>query len=143
MRSALFLCMAVPATIVDLKRMRIPDLFSLGGLACLALFDALLMPSRLPEDCLAAALSFCIFSVIRFVTKGMGFGDLKFAAMSAGFTGLPRWFLAMAVAAAAAMLFYLAAEPVFKKGRALMIPFAPFISAGALVALAAGLAAAE
>jgi prepilin signal peptidase PulO-like enzyme (type II secretory pathway) len=134
LRSTLFFLMAAPATFIDLKSMRIPDLFSLGGLACLLLLDALRQPSRLALDLLAAGLAFCLFSFIRSLTKGIGFGDLKFAALSACYAGLPRWFLAMALASAAAMLCYFAALFVFKKGRNFMIPFAPFITVGALVA---------
>lgn len=142
-RAMLFVCIAVPATLIDLKYMRIPDFFSLGGLACLLLFDLLRMPSSALRDGLAAVIAFCLLSAIRYATKGLGFGDVKYAATGAFFTGLPYWFLAMAVAAIAAMLFFSVAIVVLKKERALMIPFAPFLSVGALAAGAAKFFAAD
>jgi prepilin signal peptidase PulO-like enzyme (type II secretory pathway) len=134
--AALFLCCAIPITAIDLKSARIPDAYSLGGLACLSLHDALLSPSSLLGDCLAAALAFALFLGIRAFTKGLGFGDLKYAALIAFYTGFPYCFAAMATAATAAMLFFVAAVAFFGKRRTMMIPFAPFLTIGALVAAA-------
>jgi prepilin signal peptidase PulO-like enzyme (type II secretory pathway) len=134
LRSTLFLCSAVPATVIDIKLMRIPDFSSLGGLACLATLDLIRSPSALPLNALAAIVAFCSFYVIRLVTGGMGFGDLKFAAFIAFFTGLPYLFAAMAVAALSAMLFFFGAIYVFKRERNTKIPFAPFLT-GAAVAV--------
>jgi leader peptidase (prepilin peptidase) / N-methyltransferase len=136
LRAGLFLCCAIPITAVDLRSARIPDAFSLGGLACLSLYDALLSPSLLLGDCLAAALAFALFFGIRHFTRGLGFGDLKYAASIAFYTGFPYCFAAMASSAIAAMLFFVAAVAFFGKRRTMMIPFAPFLTIGALVAAA-------
>ncbi len=138
LRSAIFVCAAAPAAIVDMRRMRIPDAFSLGGLGCLLLVDASRDPARLPEDLAAAALAFCTFLAIRLGTRGLGLGDLKFAAMCACFAGLPRCFLAMGAAAAGALLFYLGTAIRKGKPRGFMIPFAPFIAGGAALAAILG-----
>jgi leader peptidase (prepilin peptidase) / N-methyltransferase len=140
LRAALFLCSAAPITAIDLKSARIPDVFSLGGLAVLFLFDALFEASSLPWDCLSAALAFALFSAIRALTGALGFGDLKYAALVAFYTGFPDCFAAMAAAALAAMLFFAWAIVLRGKERRMMIPFAPFLTIGALAAAALRLA---
>lgn len=143
LRAALFLCCAIPITAVDLKSARIPDAYSLGGIVCLSLYDALLSSSLLLGDSLAAALAFALFLGIRIFTKGLGFGDLKYAALIAFYTGFPYCFAAMASAAIAAMLFFVAAIAFGGKRRTMMIPFAPFLTIGALVAAAIKIAHGE
>jgi Flp pilus assembly protein protease CpaA len=142
LRLALFLCFAAPATAVDLRSARIPDAASLGGLACLALLDALLEPSSLAGDCLAAAFAFGLLYALRRATGGLGFGDLKYGAFVAFYAGLPGCFAALAAAALVALLF-LAAVSAFRRQRAaLAVPFAPFLTAGALAASAFALSGA-
>jgi prepilin signal peptidase PulO-like enzyme (type II secretory pathway) len=133
LRSTLFLCSAVPATVIDIKLMTIPDFLSLGGLICLATLDMIRSPSALPLNALAAIVAFCLFYIIRLVTGGMGFGDLKFAAFIAFFIGLPYLFAAMTVAAFSAILFFIWATYVFKRERNTKIPFAPFLTGAAVV----------
>jgi prepilin signal peptidase PulO-like enzyme (type II secretory pathway) len=102
----------------------------------LVLFDLLRSPSSILWDVSAAGIAFCVFFIIRFITKGLGFGDLKYAALIAFFAGLPYWFAAMMVASVAATLFFFVAIVILKKERKMMIPFAPFLTIGALVAVA-------
>jgi prepilin signal peptidase PulO-like enzyme (type II secretory pathway) len=141
LRCALFLCCAAPITVVDIKSARIPDLFSLGGLACLVLFDALLEPPSLLGDSLAAAFAFGLFYAVRVCTRGLGFGDLKYAALVAFYSGIPYCFAAMAAAALAALVFFAVAFAFRGKRRSIAVPFAPFLTVGALVAAAMELVA--
>jgi prepilin signal peptidase PulO-like enzyme (type II secretory pathway) len=140
LRAVLFLLCAAPITLVDLRSARIPDVYSLGGLVFLALFDALFEPGALPWDCLSAVLVSGLFLGVRSFVGGLGLGDVKYAALVAFYAGLPWCFAAMAAAAMAALLF-LATAVAFRGGRrSMMLPFAPFLTLGALVAAALDLA---
>jgi leader peptidase (prepilin peptidase) / N-methyltransferase len=136
LRAAVFIASAAPITAVDLKSSRIPDALSLGGLACLSLFDAFLEPDRLLQDCLAAALAFALFYGIRAFTMGLGFGDIKYAALVAFYTGIPYCFAAMAASALAALLAFAAVAAAGGRQRIVALPFAPFLTLGALAAAA-------
>jgi leader peptidase (prepilin peptidase)/N-methyltransferase len=149
LRTALFLLCAAPITLVDLRSARIPDAFSLGGLAFLALFDALFEPASLPCDCLSAALASALFLGVRSFVGGLGLGDVKYAALVAFYTGLPWCFAAMAAAALSALLCLGVLAAASAAGlrasarggrRSMMLPFAPFLTLGALAAAALELA---
>jgi prepilin signal peptidase PulO-like enzyme (type II secretory pathway) len=138
LRAGLFLCCAVPITCVDLKSRRIPDGYSLGGLVCLALYGAVFAPSSLPADLAAAFLAFALLFCVRAVRGGLGFGDLKYAALTAFYVGLPFSFVALGGAAMAAALFFAFASLADRHRLAsARIPFAPFLTIGALAAAAA------
>ena len=135
LRSLLFLAFAAPITLVDLRSRRIPDALSLGGLACLAAFDCFLEPGSLFRDGLAATLAFALFYLIRACTMGLGFGDLKYAALVVFYSGLPRCFAALAASALAALAaFAFAAFGSRRRRLAATLPFAPFLTLGALAA---------
>jgi prepilin signal peptidase PulO-like enzyme (type II secretory pathway) len=81
---------------------------------------------------LAAALfAFALFFCVASGTGGLGFGDVKFAAV----IGLVCGFPGVLAALLAASVLGLALSPLFRRpdGTRLPIPFAPFLCAGTLL----------
>jgi len=144
LRAVLFFGIAAPITVVDLRSLRIPGGLCIGGLAGLAFFDACLEPGGLAGDGFAAALAFALLAGVRSLTAGLGRGDLKYGALVAFYAGLPYCFVAVASAAAAALMAFLALSARDRaQGPGTMpaaLPFAPFLTFGALVAGIAELA---
>jgi Flp pilus assembly protein protease CpaA len=132
-RSFIFLCGAIPATLVDIKKMRIPDVFSVGAFSFLVVLDCLFVRRRLLADLAASALVFCMLAAIKFMIGGIGSGDLKYAAMVSFFSGFPHCFLSMTLASISAALFFLIAIVVFSKSPDSKLPFAPFLTGGAIL----------
>lgn len=136
LRTAVFLAAGVPVAWIDLRTRRIPDALSLGGLAALFAFDLLSASPELLLSAASALFAFLLFALVRRVTKGLGFGDVKYAALLGFFTGprlLPAAFL---VAAAAGLAYAFAAVRFFGMPRGARAAFGPFLSAGGLVAAA-------
>jgi prepilin signal peptidase PulO-like enzyme (type II secretory pathway) len=91
------------------------------------------LPLFLGAACFGAALFFCV----RLITGGLGWGDVKFAAVMGVACGFP-FIIAAFFAASVLGLF---AACVFRggrrgaKNRSAAIPFGPFLCAGTLISL--------
>ncbi len=134
LRAALFLLAAVPITVIDLRTRRIPDALSLGGLAALAAFDLAARSPAFLESAAAGAFAFLLFWAVRAATKGLGFGDVKYAAMLGFFSGPRLLPLAFFTAAAGALAWALFAVLFRGRPKTERIPFGPFLSLGGLAA---------
>jgi prepilin signal peptidase PulO-like enzyme (type II secretory pathway) len=129
----IFVIFSIPISIIDLRSRRIPDLLSIPCFVLLLLARLLLTPRILPGCLAAAVFGVILFYCVRTVTKGLGLGDVKFAAIIGLFCGFPRFLPAFLIAdlvgIAVTLLLFL---PTGVRPRSL--PFAPFLSAGALIA---------
>jgi len=135
-RISLFCLAAAPITLVDLRERCIPDALSLGGLFALAAWDAAVQPRVIPMEAAAAALGFALFWALRLATRGLGFGDVKYAALIGFFVGLRYWFVAIFVAALGALLYWVFAVYRLRRPPRERIAFAPFLTLGAMAACA-------
>ena len=167
-RLGLFSAFALPITVIDARTRRIPDALSLGAAAALTAFDAILFPRELGACLGAGCLLPAVFQATRLATGALGGGDVKYSSSIGLFLGLPWCFAAIFLSALAAIAFGLCAgrrapggaSSARKSGRTEArrdasrrdvsrrnllrshgreIPFAPFLSAGALCAYAIGL----
>lgn len=127
--------------VIDLEEQLLPDvivapLFVLG-LAYQALYGA-----GLVDGLLAAALGFGALYLIRLAYRlyakqeGMGFGDLKFAAMLGAWVGLGAIPAALLIAFAGGALITCALLLTKRITRTTPTPFGPFLAAGAIAVLA-------
>lgn len=130
----LFLAAAIPISIIDLKEKRIPDIISLPVLGIILVFR-IAVGHPLLGVFIDLGAGFLLFFLIWFFTEdALGFGDVKYAALISLTLGLMRWFLAIFSAAVIALAIagvLLALKKIDKKTQ---IPFAPFLSAGAVIA---------
>ena len=129
-RGAVFLAFALPCTVIDIKSFRIPDILSLGGLFTLMALDGVFHTGNVFTEGLAACGAFLLFLIIRNLTGGMGFGDVKYAAFLGMYTGPRYFFVASACAACCGLLFACLSGMSMHKGADDKIPFAPFLTVG-------------
>ncbi len=127
---------ALPLSVIDARTFRLPDALTLGGFAALAAATLAVAPRTIPPSLIAAGLAAGLLWTLRIFMGGLGLGDVKYAALVGFFAG-PRWLpSALSFAAAAGIIYALAARA--KRGRSLRerIPFGPFLTFGALASFA-------
>ena len=91
---------------------------------------------RLAYAALGGAIGFAIFLLIAIISRGgMGWGDVKLAALIGLATGFPLVFLAIIMAAILGGIVAVALVVIRKKKRREMIPFGPFLALAAMVTL--------
>jgi prepilin signal peptidase PulO-like enzyme (type II secretory pathway) len=129
----IFLAFALPASAIDLRSYRIPDLLVLPCFAIVFIFLLNSQISLLPNRAAAVLLSGLFFFMIRRFTGALGLGDVKFAMLMGLCCGLP-WVCAAFLAAS---LTGIAAILIVRRGRqnrGYPLPFAPFLTAGVIAA---------
>lgn len=125
-------------SVIDIKTMTIPNIFVLA-LLLLGIANCFAnSPVPLLDKLLGIPAAAALPLMMLIATDGMGGGDVKLFAAVGLFLGwkraLPAMFLALFLGAAcSAVLIF-----IFKKSRHTQIPFAPFVTAGFLLALLAG-----
>jgi prepilin signal peptidase PulO-like enzyme (type II secretory pathway) len=134
-----FLGFALPISLIDIRTYRIPDALCIPCFFLIMLLRIGDNPETLPNFLGAAFFSALLFFLIRLGTRGLGLGDVKFAALVGIFCGFPWACAAFLTASLAGLAFAgLAAARFFElqKGRTTppLIHFAPFLSIGALAA---------
>lgn len=130
-----FALILISASIIDYKTFRIPNYLTLGGF--LALFALKWYTfSQFPVDfILSALISFALLAILSFMTKGkMGMGDAKLSLSIGGVLGGYYWLISLFIASTVALFYALFAIKCAKISKESPIPFAPFLSVGALVA---------
>lgn len=129
-----FFLISIPAAIIDIRSFRIPNILTYSGCIILILLITFLNTSFLPEALIAAVLGFLFFNLIRRITKGLGLGDVKFAAFVRLFCGLRISFISYLIAAMTGMLVASILLITRKFTRKQPIPFATFLAFGAVAA---------
>jgi prepilin signal peptidase PulO-like enzyme (type II secretory pathway) len=129
----IFAAFAIPISIIDIRSRRIPDALSFPCFFLLLLVRLLLVPQPLFSHLAAALFALLLFLGVRAATRGLGLGDVKFAAIIGLLCGFPGLLAAFLIAA---LLGIIAALLLIRRGagRSFPIPFAPFLTAGALIA---------
>jgi leader peptidase (prepilin peptidase)/N-methyltransferase len=129
--------LAAAVSVADLRSRLVPDVALLAALAVAVPLCALCEPSGLPVRFSAAAGAGGLLLVAALIRpEGMGLGDAKLAAVLGFYLGtdvVAALLLAFATGSAAGLLL------VLRHGwqaRSRTIPFAPFLSLGALAAIA-------
>ncbi|MDR2767442.1 MAG: prepilin peptidase [Treponema sp.] len=140
-RLAVFCFFGIIITVFDVRETRIPDpllvLLALSLFLCELIF-ARENPSvsagrpafRLP----AAVLTFAAFYLLYRVKGGIGFGDVKYAAVMAYFNGAFAIIPALLAACLGALAVWGAGALFFRWDAQRRIPFAPFLLIGAVAA---------
>ena len=131
---AIFILCAVPASVIDIRSYRIPDWLTLP---CFALVSAILLvldrTSFFPSIS-AAIFGAGLFLCVRLGTKGLGLGDVKFAALVGLLCGIPGCFIAFFAAAASGLLVAVPLVLSHRIRKDTPIPFGPFLAFGAILA---------
>jgi leader peptidase (prepilin peptidase)/N-methyltransferase len=94
------------------------------------------MGMRVAYAALGGAIGFVVFLLIALVSRGgMGWGDVKLAALIGLATGFPLVFVAIIMAAILGGIVAVALLVARRRGRREMIPFGPFLAVAAMVTL--------
>jgi prepilin signal peptidase PulO-like enzyme (type II secretory pathway) len=128
----IFSVFALPVSIIDIRTRRIPDLLSVSCFILVLAARLWHSPETAPFFLAASLFAFALFFCVALGTGGLGFGDVKFAAvigLVCGFPGVLAALFAASVLGLLAALF-----PLFRgPDGAVPIPFAPFLCAGTLL----------
>jgi len=128
-------CFCIAVAVIDLKTYRIPDVLLVLFTLVTVIIErnqpfALLIPRFA-----AAALSFLLFGAVWHYSQGIGLGDVKYAAVLGYLLGPERLAIAFLVTALLGFFIYAAGFILYHWPKTTKIPFAPFLSAGAIMAL--------
>jgi leader peptidase (prepilin peptidase)/N-methyltransferase len=134
--AAFFVCVLVIVSVIDIERRIIPNRIVLPATALVLLAQIALAPDRAPEWA-AASIGAALFLLLPLLVypAGMGLGDVKLALLLGAGLGraiIPAFALAFTAAALVGVAL-LARDGV--AARKTSIPFGPFLSGGAIVAL--------
>jgi len=130
----LFSLFAFPITLIDIREFRIPDALTLSGTAAFVILKLLWGNQSALELAGELGVGFGVFWLIWKVTRGqIGLGDAKLSAFIAVTTGFPGWFASLFIASLLGLLSAGVLVGIFKVDRKVVIPFAPFLTAGALI----------
>lgn len=137
--AAAFVAVLAAVSLIDVEEHRIPNSAVLPAAAAAAATVAILHPERVAESLLAGAGAALFFFVPAFLAPRLvGMGDSKLALLIGVVLGadVVNALLAAALAGGAAAVVLLVRDGRTARGRAM--PFGPFLSAGAALALLAG-----
>ena len=143
----IFVLVALPSSVCDVIKMRIPLYLVLAGILAYILFYAFYFDFQFNyflKQVLISLLGtgFVLITARLLTDGGLGWGDVFFGLFCAFFIGYPLFcFIALASSAVLGLLFYLAFSLTkkIKNGGALIIrhsfavPYIPFMAAGTLV----------
>ena len=129
---------SITISIIDIKTYRIPDILLLLLLIALLLNDFITGYHSIVSHLLSAVIVFALFFAIFYFARGMGFGDVKYAAVLAYGLGLKGIYIAIAVAVISGLLFFLVRALFLGWNKKRKLAFAPFLSLGAIASIIIG-----
>ncbi len=130
----LFLCFAVCASLVDYKKMIVPDSMVVV-LFIIAVINTVFF-NRDIASIYGMLFMFIVFFLIIFIFPGgFGGGDLKYSAVLGLFSGLQHSILILEVALVSGSIFGIIFVILKKSGLKVKIPFSPFLTLGLVVSI--------
>jgi len=136
-----FVCALIVITVIDLYHQIIPDVISLPGIG-VGLLASLIIPQINLRDSLIGVLSgggslFVVATLYQWLFKreGMGGGDVKLLAMIGAFLGWKAVILTILLSSLIGSMVGIVIMVLKGKDFKYAIPFGPFLSLGAVIAL--------
>ena len=119
--------------IIDLKTLKIPNYLLISMAFSLLLFDFLWNFSLIPLYLLSGLGAFGLFFAVFWLRGGLGFGDVKYAALIGYFLG-PRQFITGLLCAVILGMVYWCIGYTFLQWTSIKrFPFGPWLSCGAII----------
>lgn len=136
----LLLVVLIPATVIDLRRRRIPDAITGPGAIAAVVLGLLLEPAGQPVRVISAFMAALLLLVPGLLRPGgMGLGDVKLAfviGLCLGPVVVVAVFAALLAGSIAAVV--LTVRRGWAEARAATIPFGPYLAGGGLLAIVVG-----
>ena len=129
------ICFCIVIAAIDFKKYRIPDILLLSFALVMIIIEGRQPFESLVVRLLTAAFSFLLFGAVWYYTRGIGLGDVKYAALLGYLLGVDRIVQAFIITAILGMIVYFAGIKLFNWQKTKKIPYAPFLSAGAVISL--------
>jgi leader peptidase (prepilin peptidase)/N-methyltransferase len=139
--TAVFICLLITLTAIDLKHMILPDELTLGGTALFfaySFFNPAISQLNAVLSGLGAALLFSGFFFFYLKIRkieGLGFGDIKMVLLMGLFLGLHRLIVAIFLASLSGLLVGIFLIIFKKKNLKSALPFGPFLSLGSYISI--------
>lgn len=136
MDKIIFVYFAVIISCIDIKTYRIPDSILVMYLLLKTCADIRVGNVFMQlEQCMSGIMAFLIFYLVYRCSKGLGYGDVKYAAVIGYAVGIRFFFLGAFIASVMGIIVFIIGSRMLKwdiKGK---LPFAPFLSVGVIMAL--------
>ncbi|MDR2965506.1 MAG: A24 family peptidase [Treponema sp.] len=129
------ICLCIGIALIDLKTYRIPDILLAFFVPVMFISDSSRAILPVSERVFTAFMAFIFFGAVWYFTNGIGFGDVKYAAVLGYVLGLERIFSAFIFTALLGIIIYAIGIIVYRWPKTTKIPFGPFLSAGAILSL--------
>jgi len=130
------LLILIPVTIIDIKTKRIPDVLTYSGIILIFFIKTFIESQAVFLSLILIGSGFIPFFLIWYFTKGkLGLGDAKLSAFLALVLGLRGWFLMLFLSSSIALIFAVTMLICKRMDKQARIPYAPFLSIGAIGAL--------
>jgi prepilin signal peptidase PulO-like enzyme (type II secretory pathway) len=121
---------------MDIRERRIPNYLTLGGFLLILLVKILIGNNSVSPYLISSALSFAVMAGVSLLTRDkLGMGDVKLSLSIGGILGVYYWLISLFLASLTALIFVFPFLLSRKMKRSDPIPFAPFLSLGALLTL--------
>ncbi|MEW6409594.1 MAG: prepilin peptidase [Nitrospirota bacterium] len=131
----IFISALIVITFIDLKHWIIPDRITLPGIAVGLVTASTILPVGFKSSIIGAVLGGTLFYLIAVFSGGMGGGDVKLITMIGAFLGWKGMLITIFVGSLIGAVVGISLM-IFKGfGRKSPIPFGPFLSLGAIIAL--------
>jgi len=135
MDKILFAYFAVIISIIDLKTYRIPDSILTMYLLLKTCADIRVGDSFMQfEQCASGFIAFLIFYAVYRCAKGLGYGDVKYAAIIGYAVGMRFFFIGALIASIMGIVSFIIGSRLLNWDIKRKLPFAPFLSFGAIAA---------
>jgi prepilin signal peptidase PulO-like enzyme (type II secretory pathway) len=132
-------CFCVGIAIFDIKTYRIPDtLLILFALVVIVSNESKTLTNETERLAVATAV-LLLFSAVWYYSRGMGLGDVKYAALLGYVLGLDGIIPALLYTALLSICIYVMGIILFHLPKTAKMPFAPFLSAGAVMVVIGGM----
>jgi Flp pilus assembly protein protease CpaA len=122
-------------SITDIKTRRIPDFLLVIWGIFMVFEDFYLLNTQIWEKLACGSLFFLIFYLIYRITGTMGFGDVKFAGLLGYALNFDKVAIFCLFSALLCLVVFVTGVWYYHWDRSVKLPFAPFLSAGAIAAV--------
>jgi len=139
LQSIAIVLISVAISIIDIKTYRIPDTLLVLLFLSLISFDLIKQNNQgysiISAHLLSALIIFTIFFAVFYFVKSMGFGDVKYASVLAYGLGFKGIYIAIVIATMSSLIFFLVGYFLLGWNKKTKLPFAPFLSIGAIFSI--------
>ena len=135
MYTILTVCFCLGIAVYDLKTYRIPDILLVSFALAIIISEGIQPVSIITVRLAVATAVFLLFAAVWFYSKGMGLGDVKYAALLGYILGIDGIVPALLYTAILSIGIYIMGIVLYHWPKTAKLPFAPFLSAGAIVAV--------